>query len=1103
MGIERTGVELVADGSNQFISALNGASQALNTWTANLQNTGAPGLARDTQQAEGGVNNLAGALFQGVVAGNLFTQAIDFVGSSIKNLWNTGVQAVSAMQDLQVNLESLAAREILYSGVTDDMNQALGMGAPLAADMTEKLKQLSIQSPFQWQEIQSIFQLNMAFGQSSEMALKLTGAITNLGAISKGIPGILNRLAYNFSQMSMTGKITARDTRDLAMAGLDLAKVFDLTLHKSVKEVNADLQSGKITFEEVSQALVDYTDKYIGPAAARAARTWGGLQSTLKDVSFFASANLLKPAFDRITVALGGLLDKVVAFVNSPGFVAMGVMFDALAENALKLAGNLEQGATAAVDQYGVAIGTAVQSADYAFQGAVWDAFEWGVSIITSLADGIINGASTVLVGAMDFVGQVLGFYLKANSPPRVAPDLTKWGIGAIDSWLKGFTQADFSILDGIQAPIKQALSFMSSAGIIDQNQLNDTFSNLSKDIIKAMNAGITGDKSVNTADLFAKIAAATGPFGAEVAKLTQQQFALATATRAAEQAQKALTAAQEREFNAGKQVNSLTQEYNDLLRKGADKATLKAKLAEINAAEKARQAAQKDRVEAEKGVTASNKEVTTIQEQLKLQQALIQQLTELAQARIVTPEKNKGGGGGTPEGAGGAKTKVPEIPTAEAMFDKIRQNFLKKMDKIFAPMMLKWRTEWQPILVDLQIRWAVFTANLQKTWGPAWANIQAALGTAWAFISNIWTAAVTVYGNTIGKIGEAIMFSAPAWGVIFQNFGYILQNVFIVIGVAAGALLAIISAVFTGIVNGILTAIQFAWIPFTVFIKGISDILAGVVQFVKGFLELIWGLITGNGELIKAGWNDLWNGVLKTVVGIFETIGGAIATAVTFITGLLAGFITGVIDFFKNLYMQLIGGSIIPEMISDIISGFTGMFTDLISMFGTKLAELATNVGTFLTGIVTTITGYASQFITAGAALIQGLIDGITSMIDTVLTTASNLGQSIIDIFKNLFKWDSPSKVFIEMGKANMEGLDIGMNDERRKQEAHKYNGTGLTGQTVEALEYKSRMGKLAGGGGNKEVNIQFGNVTITNPAEGELFQARVERAVRDAIGA
>ena len=97
---------------------------------------------------------------------------------------------------------------------------------------------------------------------------------------------------------------------------------------------------------------------------------------------------------------------------------------------------------------------------------------------------------------------------------------------------------------------------------------------------------------SAEYGELFTKLAKAAGPFGAEIADLARKQIQLALATKALKAAEDALNEARKRETALRASVNAKVREYNKMIRAGADKTALQAKLAEINATEEATRAA-------------------------------------------------------------------------------------------------------------------------------------------------------------------------------------------------------------------------------------------------------------------------------------------------------------------------------------------------------------------------------------------------------------------------------------------------------------------------------------------------------------------------------
>jgi len=95
-------------------------------------------------------------------------------------------------------------------------------------------------------------------------------------------------------------------------------------------------------------------------------------------------------------------------------------------------------------------------------------ALDWGFNIVASLAEGIVNGISTVLVGAMNFLSNVLTGWLMGSSPPKVAPDIDKWGFDAINEYFKGIVagaQTSVGQLSTVGDEIDRELGDVGEAG--------------------------------------------------------------------------------------------------------------------------------------------------------------------------------------------------------------------------------------------------------------------------------------------------------------------------------------------------------------------------------------------------------------------------------------------------------------------------------------------------------------------------------------------------------------------------------------------------------------------------------------------------------------
>jgi len=136
---------------------------------------------------------------------------------------------------------------------------------------------------------------------------------------------------------------------------------------------------------------------------------------------------------------------------------------------------------------------------------------------------------------------------------------------------------------------------------------------------------------------------------------------------------------------------------------------------------------------------------------------------------------------------------------------------------------------------------------------------------------------------------------------------------------------------------------------------KAIDNVIAALLNIVGIFtsvMGIIVGIITTNNDMINKSIDNL----IDNVIGLFKNLGTAILDIVS-------GFIEGIIIWFTSLYDTLVGHSIIPDLINDIINWFKGLpgkviafvkdlvskaiakFTDLKDKIVSKVKELINKV--------------------------------------------------------------------------------------------------------------------------------------------------------------
>ena len=150
------------------------------------------------------------------------------------------------------------------------------------------------------------------------------------------------------------------------------------------------------------------------------------------------------------------------------------------------------------------------------------------------------------------------------------------------------------------------------------------------------------------------------------------------------------------------------------------------------------------------------------------------------------------------------------------------------------------------------------------------------------------------------------------------------------------------------------------------------------------------------------------------------------------------------------------------------------------------SLKETLGNIGGAISEAAGTIKDKVSEFMQAGRDLIQGLIDGISEKIAGIGTAVKNAAGKVVDWFDEKFDRHSPSKVFAEMGRDLMRGLEVGIDGEapnvQRMIDGLRFNAPMIQTGRINAKD--STMGRLSAAAINNAIGLASGSGGNGQPA-------------------
>lgn len=257
--------------------------------------------------------------------------------------------------------------------------------------------------------------------------------------------------------------------------------------------------------------------------------------------------------------------------------------------------------------------------------------------------------------------------------------------------------------------------------------------------------------------------------------------------------------------------------------------------------------------------------------------------------------------------------------------------------------------------------------------------------------------------GVALGPVGKAITSLINVIGDFFKSIN-ILDAVGKAFDKLGGIIFTAVSSTIAGAINQLLGIFD-----------GFTQAFAGIVQIISGLIQTIVNLFKFNLDearksvkLIINGIVDLFNGLYKLVVSPIER------------------FVNGVIGWFVKLWDELVGHSIVPDMMDDIvecfmnlpsrvfqwvaalvagvISRFTEMWNNVLQGMTEKLNEITQKITTawsVISGFFNT--NIAPKFTVAyWLNVLDGMRSGASQKLDEVRQTVSNIWEKIRGYFNS-----------------------------------------------------------------------------------------------------
>ncbi|MCR0266173.1 tape measure protein [[Clostridium] innocuum] len=291
--------------------------------------------------------------------------------------------------------------------------------AEKATQITQQLKQIAANTPFELPQLADTTQLLMNYGFTADDAME---KMQMLGDISQGSADKMTRIATAYGQMSSAGKVSLEDVKQMIEAGFNPLQEISKSTGESMASLYDRISDGSLSVDEITASMERSTSaggKYF-QSMDKQSQTLNGKISTLKDTFNEFAGKAMQGLSDvlsnTVIPALTGVLshsDEIMAVLNAllPVIVAVGSAFAAwkivnFIQDIPKMIGSVKTailGVNAALAANPVGAVVAAISALVAVFLYLWNTSEEFRQFWTGMWNGIVEWFSGIIESIVNF----------------------------------------------------------------------------------------------------------------------------------------------------------------------------------------------------------------------------------------------------------------------------------------------------------------------------------------------------------------------------------------------------------------------------------------------------------------------------------------------------------------------------------------------------------------------------------------------------------------------------------------------------------------------------------------------------------------------------
>jgi TP901 family phage tail tape measure protein len=364
----------------------------------------------------------------------------------------------------------------------------------------------------------ALITLSTILGDDDEAFGKVIGSARGLTGVLGVTGGLVDEYRVILDNLNNSQGITAEGFETVAQTTAFMAD-----------QAKASLQVVAISFGEILLPGINAALTIVRELALSFAEFGKANPALVKIIGLVgAFVTVLGP----LLIISGLIVSSIGTLITAVG--ALGTAFAALnlpilaVVAALTTAGALLGGALAA------GFKTLLEQQESSGEQLAWRAYFWGEQLMVSFAEGVAAAASAV-IDVLIQIGETIAYWLQAFSPPRLLPDIDKWGKATMQAWLDGFLEVDFGIFNTLSDRLENFIRTLN----IDETRVVPEIREMRKALLDVV--ALFGETGEISEKAISKVAKSIGKNNAVLTEYIETFLKLEKATQAVAEAQEEL----------------------------------------------------------------------------------------------------------------------------------------------------------------------------------------------------------------------------------------------------------------------------------------------------------------------------------------------------------------------------------------------------------------------------------------------------------------------------------------------------------------------------------------------------------------------------------